>query len=230
MSPWGISRRFLQRLRGAEQWIDRTVTDGLAKAFPSPLDRVEIKAALLSECDAKARALPGGRIVAPNEYSVTLAETEYVDDPAHLRELTKALEEHIKAERYTLAGPVALILRPDPDQLVGIAMVRSAVLARGDIGAPDSSDRLLIGARRIGLPEGDFSIGRDDAMDLRLDDVAVSRHHCDIRNQFGTLSIHDHSSTNGTMVNGLRVTKAELNDGDVIAIGSTEMVIEREAQ
>ena len=39
----------------------------------------------------------------------------------------------------------------------------------------------------------------------------------------GKLRIKDELSTNGTMLNGSEIEEAELNDGDMIKIGRTEL-------
>lgn len=217
----------LHRLRRVERWLDRTVTGGLAKAFPSPLDVVELESALRAECDARVTSL-AGRQVAPNEYSITISPSElHEQDEADLVSLLRSrLDQHIKTQDYSLAGPLALMLQRDAAAVVGLPTIRSAVLSDGVASHDDSPAHILVGARRIGLPDGTFSIGRDDGMALRLDDVGVSRHHCDISRTNGLLTIHDRASTNGTIVNGVRVTKAELSDGDIITIGATQLIVE----
>lgn len=223
-----MARRLLYRLRAVERWLDRTVTGGLAKTFPSPLDLVELESALRADCDAKAAPLSGGRVVAPNEYAITIAPADLRhEDEADVRaHLISALDQHVAASGYSLAGPIALIIRRDGSHPEGLPSIRSAILAAGVHGTPDAPAALVIGTRRVGLPTGDFRIGRDDGMDLRLDDVGISRHHCDISRSSGSLTIHDRHSTNGTIVNGVRVTKATLKHGDVIRLGSTELIVD----
>jgi hypothetical protein len=211
-----------------ERWLDRTVTAALARTFPSPLDIVELESALVRECDDKAMSIPGGHTVVPNEFAIALSPRDHrsLDSNEILVRLKKAISSHVQSEGYTLAGPIAIMLVKDSNQLVGLAAIRAAILAEGIHGEQASSAYLVIGTRRIGLPEGTFSIGRDDALSLRLDDVAVSRHHCDINKSGEQVTIHDRGSTNGTIVNGVRITRGELHHGDVVTIGSTEAVFE----
>ncbi len=54
-------------------------------------------------------------------------------------------------------------------------------------------------------------------------DKQVSRYHAEIRREGGTLVLYDLNSRNGTRVNGARVTKHRLRDGDQIQVGSTRM-------
>jgi pSer/pThr/pTyr-binding forkhead associated (FHA) protein len=55
---------------------------------------------------------------------------------------------------------------------------------------------------------------------VQLPDTGVSRRHVQLEGH----RLTDLGSTNGTRVNGTRVTEADLEDGDVITIGSTEIV------
>ena len=55
-------------------------------------------------------------------------------------------------------------------------------------------------------------------------DKGVSRKHAGIRKVDGGYEVADFGSTNGTYVNGHKVPKKHLELGDVIRIGSTEML------
>lgn len=65
-----------------------------------------------------------------------------------------------------------------------------------------------------------FRVGRDSASSLVLSDSSVSRVHAEIFFQSGTTRIRDLGSSNGTFVNGSRVTDSELHDGENVGIGS----------
>ncbi len=67
-----------------------------------------------------------------------------------------------------------------------------------------------------------FSIGRDEEADLRVDSRRVSRRHAVINCEGGDYSIDDLDSTNGTFVNGERISHAALQSGDVLAFGDAE--------
>src|SRR3954462_7543415 len=65
------------------------------------------------------------------------------------------------------------------------------------------------------------TIGREGC-DVNLMDPEVSRRHAAIRDQGGSLGIEDLGSTNGTYVNGTRITVLTvLSDGDEVRLGNT---------
>lgn len=68
-----------------------------------------------------------------------------------------------------------------------------------------------------------ITLGRDPSNNEVINDPLVSRFHIQlIVDSFGNCSVRDLESTNGTYVNGRRITAtAALIDGDVLKIGNT---------
>lgn len=62
-------------------------------------------------------------------------------------------------------------------------------------------------------------IGRGLAADLHLDEGSVSRRHAILVQRGAGARVLDDRSANGTLVNGRRVTQADLQNGDVIVLG-----------
>jgi pSer/pThr/pTyr-binding forkhead associated (FHA) protein len=68
-------------------------------------------------------------------------------------------------------------------------------------------------------------IGRDPANDFVVDAIEVSRNHAKITYDQKAYSIDDLNSTNGTFVNGKRISKPEkLKDGDLISLGASTVM------
>ena len=72
-----------------------------------------------------------------------------------------------------------------------------------------------------------FVIGRSRECDLRVTDGNASRRHAEIAQEGSVYVLVDLGSTNGTELNGRRVTRQELADGDRITIGATDLVFGR---
>ncbi|MFT6395375.1 MAG: ABC-type multidrug transport system ATPase subunit [Bradymonadia bacterium] len=69
-----------------------------------------------------------------------------------------------------------------------------------------------------------ISVGYSERCDISIPNPVVSGRHARIYLDEGTFFIEDQTSTNGTFVNGVRVTRAELQLGDSIALGSHSIV------
>jgi pSer/pThr/pTyr-binding forkhead associated (FHA) protein len=69
------------------------------------------------------------------------------------------------------------------------------------------------------LPGGVKTIGRAAAADFIVDAAMVSRLHCRLTAGASQLEVVDLDSTNGTFVNGIRVTQAMLENGDRLGVG-----------
>src|SRR4051812_34309067 len=66
------------------------------------------------------------------------------------------------------------------------------------------------------------TLGRDITNDIVINDPEVSRHHMRLTRGAGGFTVEDLGSTNGTFVNGQRLTGARpLRPGDMIGLGET---------
>lgn len=105
-----------------------------------------------------------------------------------------------------------------PEQAAAIAGIRgyALIVQRG----PQTGMTWL-------LPIGHTTIGRDPSNDIVLDDITVSRQHCDIESTEGDLVLTDRGSTNGTYVNDSRADRRELAPGDRLLVGKFHLVVAR---
>jgi diguanylate cyclase (GGDEF)-like protein len=67
-------------------------------------------------------------------------------------------------------------------------------------------------------------VGRSSAVDIRVEDPSVSRHHAMISQHADHYELEDRESSSGTFVNGERISgRYRLQDGDVISLGSIQL-------
>ena len=76
----------------------------------------------------------------------------------------------------------------------------------------------------VSLKLGDTTIGRGPACDIVLkDDKSVSKKHVVIKTVGNKSTLEDLGSTNGTLIGDKRVTRHELQHGEIIIIGEHEL-------
>jgi FhaA, N-terminal domain/FHA domain len=86
---------------------------------------------------------------------------------------------------------------------------------------------LTVDGRAYPLTARRVVLGRSRECDIRIPDANVSRRHAEVRQEGATHWVVDLGSTNGTEVNGRRVERSKLSDGDRITIGSTDVIFGR---
>ena len=114
---------------------------------------------------------------------------------------------------------------PRPHASTGSAVDEAPVQRSAPRSNPSARPWLDIGGDRYPLLGSLTTLGRDETADIVIDDPGVSRRHSEIRvttdGPHLVTSIRDLNSTNGTFVNGERVSSQRLQDGDRLTIGRT---------
>ena len=85
-----------------------------------------------------------------------------------------------------------------------------------------SGDNIII--KEYELERGSLNIGRDEDSDIHIDNPAASSRHAKVLTILDESFIEDLDSTNGTYINGKKITGHALQDGDSIFIGEHELV------
>jgi ABC transport system ATP-binding/permease protein len=123
-----------------------------------------------------------------------------------------------------LAGSGPIPRPPTPTPMPAPAPV--PVVARqadeplsGEIAPPTTGGSGAAGRRLHRLRPGRLTVGRSRDNALVVDDLLASRHHAELLVASGRVEVVDRDSANGTFVNGQRVSRAELAQRDVLAIG-----------
>lgn len=73
-------------------------------------------------------------------------------------------------------------------------------------------------------------IGRQTDCQIRIPSGAISRHHCEVLVDGTQVSVRDLGSSNGTYVNKRKVSQADVNAGDLIAVGDLVFVVRVEGR
>jgi pSer/pThr/pTyr-binding forkhead associated (FHA) protein len=79
------------------------------------------------------------------------------------------------------------------------------------------------------LPGNIKTIGRSTGADFVVEAPLVSRIHCRLTAGASELEVLDLDSTNGTFVNGERVSRQTLKTGDRLGVGRVELIVQRDS-
>ncbi|MGN6634704.1 MAG: FhaA domain-containing protein [Oryzihumus sp.] len=165
-------------------------------------------------------------------------------------ELVASAQEHTDSQHYTPGGPIQVHFSAHDDLETGVFRLRTSTAKARPRPAPaapsgaaatehqpvadpapapriNPNDRpwLEVDGDRYPLMGAITVLGRDDSADVVLDDPGISRKHSEIRvtsdGPHLVTSIRDLGSTNGTFVDGDRITSHRLEEGDRITVGRT---------
>jgi hypothetical protein len=215
-------------IRGFERRLERMVEGAFARAFRSGLRPVELGRRLVREMDANRSVGVRGGTVVPNHFTVSLSPEDHESlEGVHdsiTRELADAAREHARDEDYQFMGPAEVELLVDDGLHTGAYRIE-ARMQEGP-GGSGAGSLVLPSGDRFTLGEHVVGVGRHPETNLVLADPNVSRNHAEIRPQGDTYVVVDLGSTNGTRVNGVRVDRQVLSDGDEITFGNTRMRFE----
>ena len=96
-----------------------------------------------------------------------------------------------------------------------------------ELGVEQESFSLTMNGRKHAVEGGKVVLGRSKDCDVQVEDANVSRRHAELRREGSSWWLVDLDSTNGTELNGKRVQRMQLADGDTITLGATDLVFER---
>ncbi len=220
-----------------ENLIEKAVTNLFSRRATA--HDIAVKLARSMTENVRSSQSGDGRLLAPTLYTIVLHPTRQelmVGNAA----LAQALSEHIVAlavqSGYRLTAPPTLRWLADPnlpreevrvlaahedDEAQSTTSMKPVQIPKAQ---PAQTPYFLLGERMIPLEKSVINIGRSDDNDIILDDPYTSRHHVQLRLRFGVYTLFDVNSRGGTFVNNVAVREHRLASGDVVRIGSTQLV------
>jgi hypothetical protein len=215
-----------------------------ARAYGSAIRPLNLGRELLGLIDSMDKSSP----INP-DFVVNLNATDYeafADIEKHLlRELAEAATQFAERNDLRHQAPISVILRVDDAIKVGSfsitneiereLMTDAGVAAKvSDIAEPmNSSPRLVEAAlvlqngERITLDTDSLKIGRQASCRVVFNDSNVSREHAQMRRSADGWKLLDLGSTNGTKINGVKITEEQLlANGDELGFGTSSAKFE----
>jgi len=116
--------------------------------------------------------------------------------------------------------------------LAALIAARPRVVVATEVGGLHPVKAVLrvfeLGRERLFEALCPLTLGRDRTCELVLADAEVSRKHARLETQGEVVFVRDLESSNGTFLNGQRLTgTVETREGDTIDVGTTRIIVEK---
>lgn len=217
-----------------ERGVEGAFESVFSRAFRSDVKPVELASGLKKAMDDRAATVARDRVVAPNEYQISLSNSDYAKladwgEQAMRAQLVDVATDYAAEQRYTFLGPVSVEFVKDSALTRGKLQVRAhsrqGAAAPATVSQASPENPIIdVGGQRYILTGAVTVIGRGSTADITVDDAGVSRSHLELKVTPGGVIATDLNSTNGTYVEGHRITAATLLDGNTITIGKTRIM------
>jgi hypothetical protein len=215
-----------------------------ARAYGSAIRPINLGRELLGLIDSMDKSSP----INP-DFIVNLNATDYAafaDIEKHLtRELAEAATQFAEKNDLKHLEPISVILKVDDAIKVGeftiisesqpertsdvIATQKKSDIAQPVIAAAAQIEAVLVmqNGERIVLETDSLKIGRQATCRIVFNDSNVSREHAQMRRTADGWKLLDLGSTNGTKINGVKITKEQLLvNGDELSFGTSSAKFE----
>jgi hypothetical protein len=142
-----------------ERKLEDTVGDAFARVFGGSIVPQEVESLLRREADTGAQEIHGGRILAPNDYIITLSVPDYrkvsADPDITSTTFAKHLEGYIHEQGWQTYGDVVVRFEQSPHLHTGQFRARGAVNPDSTTGEPAPPPRELSSNAEPGVPMTD---------------------------------------------------------------------------
>lgn len=223
-------------LKDFETRLERIVEGVFQKGFKSTVQPIELAKRLVRSME-EGRTVSVKKVYVPNQYTIRLSKQDIEEftsfESQLVSELTDFLVKHMKSRRYATIGDIKIMLEEDKKLSLGESGIEAKlvtapsgtqqdgeVMAALDLTVGDEQETFFLAKRTV-------RIGRLENNDIVIPDPSLSRHHVEIKQSEGKFRLQDLGSTNGTFLNGRRVSEADLKNGDSISIGKVDFRFRR---
>jgi hypothetical protein len=216
-------------LQSLEHRLERMVDGVFSRRSKGSIRPIELGRRLVREMDDQRSVDVKGRRIVPNDFTVVLSAIDHASfneiEEALVAELAEAAREYAREEGYHFMGPVSVQLAVDNSLRSGRFNIVSQ-LKQAATG-PGLGSLVLPSGQRVDLSSSTVSVGRLPECTISINDNNISRNHAEIKAGPTAYVVKDLGSTNGTMVNGVKIVgEHRLRDGDIVSFGSTHVRFE----
>jgi hypothetical protein len=216
-------------LQSLEHRLERMVDGVFSRRSKGSIRPIELGRRLVREMDDQRSVDVKGRRIVPNDFTVVLSAIDHASfseiEEALVAELAEAAREYAREEGYHFMGPVSVQLAVDNSLRSGRFNIVSQ-LKQAATG-PGLGSLVLPSGQRVDLSSSTVTVGRLPECTISINDNNISRNHAEIKAGPTAYVVKDLGSTNGTMVNGVKIVgEHRLRDGDIVSFGSTHVRFE----
>jgi hypothetical protein len=231
----------LSELSQLERWLGN-LFEAPFRGRPDELDWMEVVQRLMAAA-IQGQVRRGDRLFIPHRYHIRLNPSDWNVASAHAETLKRELEKRIGelAHRDGASSIHAVDVRLEPHDALSAGETEvSASFGSESTDAFAARDTLpfatldlqlwnglalLLDGRMVPLESPLVRLGRGRDNDVVLDHRTVSRHHARIELSDERHLALDLGSRNGTFLNGRRIKRAYLSDGDVLHLGERALAV-----
>lgn len=217
-------------LSAIERRLEKLVEGAFGLTLRSGLQPVELGRRLTRAMDAE-RSVGVRGLIAPNHFIFDLSPDDTTRlkpiFPALVKDLVITAREHATAEGYTFVGAVAVEFTVNEKRKPGSFNLNASANSSAVAAGPPALLTASNGTSYQLNTDVTFTIGRLPDSSLSLNDPNVSRHHAEIAHTAEGFVIRDLGSTNGTIVNGAKITERILQHNDAITVATLTVHFEQ---
>ena len=215
-------------IKKVENKLEKLVEGTFARFFSSELKPVEISRRIVREIELNRSIGVNGDYLAPNDFEVAIPQSDYANFVTAKDPLQKELEETIRdycyQEEYIFLGSINVKLKMEEQLRTGTLRIDTR-LKQNENGCPPGA-LILPDGQRITLDNTVISIGRLQESTIFVNDPNISRNQAKVHLGENGYLLSDLDSTNGTLVNGFRMSEHVLIDHDQIEFGTFKIRFE----
>ena len=216
-------------LQSLEHRLERMVDGVFFRRSKGSIRPIELGRRLVREMDDQRSVDVKGRRIVPNDFTVVLSAIDHASfneiEDALVAELAEAAREYAREEGYHFMGPVSVQLAVDNGLRSGRFNIVSQL--KQAAAGPGLGSLVLPSGQRVDLGSATVTVGRLPECTIAINDSNISRNHAEVKAGPTAFVVNDLGSTNGTMVNGVKIVgEHRLRDGDIISFGSTHVRFE----
>ena len=220
-------------LKKIENNLGKIVEGIFDHTFNAPLHPVEIAKKITATIDNNI-TIDGSKKIAANHITVVMPEDVYdriiKNAPEIIDQLKLYVRTHVDNQKYSLFGTLHIEITQGARLLVSAENVADKINLHSEGAVAKKPESLIITdlenktESHIDLTE-EITIGRSLDSAIVISNPAASRNHADIREIDGYYVLRDLNSSNGTMLNGKKITASRLKAGDEIMVAKTTIKV-----